>query len=478
MLEFAEFVSALGSPVAIGVMFFLSCAVLLFYRNYSAALFLTICISGALILNVSLKAIFHVARPDTLAGQEAHGYRFPSGHTLGTVVFFGAILYLLWPRLSAAFRMLSVLCYAAGMGLLIWSRLYLGVHMPIDVSASVLIGFSWLGLGAITFKKVFGVRLQFPAGPSTVTQTSTDPIPEGTNALVVLLNRSAGTFKNQGSVLIDNIRARLQQQTRPFALWEVRGSELTAKARQAISQGAKTIVIAGGDGSVGATAAALLGTDTVLGILPLGTLNHLARDLGIPTALDEALNVIIAGDSIQIDVGKVNGHVFINNSSLGLYPSVVLARDQFSAATGAGKWSAFLNAAWRVFGSYANYDLEIELPEKSIARHTPFVFVGNNTYSFSIFNLGERTAIDRGILSLHTVHNLSRSALLAMVMRTLVKSDADNASYDSMEGSRFVIKCARKKILVATDGEVLKLEPPLRYEIHPKALRVCVPSRA
>ena len=98
------------------------------------------------------------------------------------------------------------------------------------------------------------------------------------------------------------------------------GSEVTTLAQQAAKGDADTVVAGGGDGTISSVAAALIGKDKRLGILPFGTMNHFAKDLFIPLELEGAIGTIVAGHETKVDVGEVNGEIFINNSSLGLYP--------------------------------------------------------------------------------------------------------------------------------------------------------------
>src|SRR5947199_3052283 len=106
------------------------------------------------------------------------------------------------------------------------------------------------------------------------------------------------------------------------------GSELTELARSAVSNGARAVVAGGGDGTVSAVASALVGTDKALGVLPLGTLNHFAKDLCIPLEVVGAARNVCEGREVSVDVGEVNGRVFINNSGLGLYPHIVRRREK------------------------------------------------------------------------------------------------------------------------------------------------------
>ena len=120
-------------------------------------------------------------------------------------------------------------------------------------------------------------------------------------------------------------------------------------AREAVESGAMRVLVAGGDGTANAVAGALVGSAVTLGILPLGTLNHLAKDLGIPLTLEEAIDTAVHGEELLIDVGMVNGRAFLNNSSLGIYPHLVRHRDRQRQHPGWSRGISGLRAAWRVF---------------------------------------------------------------------------------------------------------------------------------
>ncbi len=126
------------------------------------------------------------------------------------------------------------------------------------------------------------------------------------------------------------------------------GDELRSITRSALREKPRIIVAGGGDGTLSAVASLLVGTDTALGVLPLGTLNHFARDLRIPTQLDQAVAVLAAGYQTRIDLGEVNGRTFLNNSSLGLYPGIVRDRERQQRSLGRGKrWALVLGRAHR-----------------------------------------------------------------------------------------------------------------------------------
>jgi len=237
------------------------------------------------------------------------------------------------------------------------------------------------------------------------------------------------------------------------------------------------VVAAGGDGTIGTVAGALAGTSTPLGILPLGTLNHLAKDLKIPFDLKEAVLTIAAGKTREIDVGEVNGHIFVNNSSIGLYPKAVLRRNQEIIRLGRGKWPAMLDASIRVFLRFPLVTLRLETSDGSLTRTTPFLFVGNNRYEMKLLRVGDRPSLERGELCTYLLKNASRLALLRILLLGLlgIKREKDFTFILSKEVQ---VQTRRRHITVSADGQLMTLQTPLNYRIRPKALRVFAPETA
>lgn len=254
------------------------------------------------------------------------------------------------------------------------------------------------------------------------------------------------------------------------------GDELLELAALAARSEAATIVAGGGDGTICGVASALVDTDKALGVLPLGTFNHFAKDLGIPLDIEGAAQTIIAGHAIQIDVGEVNERIFINNSSLGLYPSIVHHREQ-KQRLGHRKWPALIWAAFTVLRRYPFMDVRLNADGKEFSSRTPFVFVGNNEYEMESFNIGGRACLDAGRLSLYFSHRTGRLGLLRLALRAFLKRLPQGEEFVAMCTSEVSIETRRKRVHVSTDGEVTIMQPPLRYRIRPGALRVIVPAR-
>ncbi len=256
-----------------------------------------------------------------------------------------------------------------------------------------------------------------------------------------------------------------------------RGSELRPLAEQKLSEGHSPIIAGGGDGTISTVASVLTDTGTPLGILPLGTLNHFAKDLKIPLDTEGAVDVILNGSIAGVDVGEVNGHVFINNSSLGLYPSIVHRRQQQQHRLGWGKWPAFVWAALSVLRRYPFLAIRLVVDTAELRRRTPFVFIGNNEYEMEGVRIGARACLNAGKLSLHVAHRTGRWGLVRFAIRALLGTLANEKDLDTMCSEEIWIETRHKLLRVATDGEVTLMETPLHYIIRPEALQVLVPGK-
>jgi diacylglycerol kinase family enzyme len=294
------------------------------------------------------------------------------------------------------------------------------------------------------------------------------------DALTCILNDKAGTNNAaEARALIDRIASERGWQAQ--ILLSSTGADLPRLAKQACTAG-RLIVSGGGDGTVAAVAAALVGTDAVLGVLPMGTLNHFAKDLAIPLELEKAVQTLFTGKVARVDVGEVNGQIFLNNSSIGFYPRVVQERER-QQRQGRSKWLAFAQAGALIFKQSRTLHVELDGDDTHQSYDTPFVFVGNNRYTVAGMEIGTRAALDGGKLWICTAPYAGRLRLLALAGEALLGlvRDADLAAFETDKAD---IRVNRAHVQVATDGEVNLMQTPLHYRIQPAALRVMVPTNA
>jgi diacylglycerol kinase family enzyme len=254
------------------------------------------------------------------------------------------------------------------------------------------------------------------------------------------------------------------------------GNTLAGAARQLVADGHTIVAAGGGDGTISSVASVLVGGDATLGVLPLGTLNHFARDLGIPLTLEDAIAVITHGGVTRVDVGDVNGRVFVNNSSVGLYPRLVWEREQ-RQRQGHRKWTAMAAAAWTVWRRYRRVTVVVNAGDGGPARvHTPFVFVGNNPYQLSGLKFGSRPALNGGTLQVCMAPELSAAGVVRVLGWTLAGRLDSFENFVSLDTTSLTIGARRPRLGVSLDGEIMVLTTPLRYRIRPAALRVAIPN--
>jgi diacylglycerol kinase family enzyme len=236
------------------------------------------------------------------------------------------------------------------------------------------------------------------------------------------------------------------------------------------------LVAAGGDGTVNAVASAVAGTTTILGVVPLGTLNHFAKDLGIPLDVPSAVATVANGLTTTVDAGEVNGRLFFNNASVGLYPRLVWERAR-EQQRGRRKSYAFLLALARVWRRYRRVTVSVHDGSRARVVHTPFVFVGNNEYVLEGVRIGGRARIDQGVLQVCMAPGLRRVDVMRILLAALVGRLHAIDRFESVTTQQLSIAAYRRRLGVSLDGELQILDTPLHFRTRPRALQVLVPRR-
>jgi len=291
----------------------------------------------------------------------------------------------------------------------------------------------------------------------------------------VLLNAAAGLRSRQVQAEAARIRELFANLEVQADVRSVAGPDLLAAAREGAASDSDVVVMAGGDGTVSAGAGGLAGTGKPMGVLPLGTLNHFARDLGVPTELADAVRNVAEGIVREVDVGEANDRVFVNNSSFGLYPAAVALRDAWMARQSMQKWVAMGRAAFDTLRRFPVVRLTLRLPEGGLNVTTPMVFIGNNRYETKLFSLGKRPALDEGELWVYLARDAGRFRFVRLALRALVGRLDDSRDFQGLCVKEMLVEDRRGVLRVAFDGEVCHVAPPLRYRIRTRALRVIVP---
>ncbi len=283
----------------------------------------------------------------------------------------------------------------------------------------------------------------------------------------VLINDSSGA----AGPGMDALKASFAAQGVEATVLPFGAGDFVEQIRQAAA-GVDAVVIGGGDGTIRTAAEALEGTATPLGVLPMGTFNHFARGLGIPTDLDAAIHTIATGVARPISAGRIGGRLFLNNAALGLAPDVVVMRHE-SHGSILGRALATLPVALGALLRLRRMRLTASFPSRTLAVETPFVFVTPNDYAPSLFRFAVTGRRDDGRLNVFLATPDSPLDAVRMAFRVL-RGHLDRHLDTSVE--RHVTLASRRHHLrVLIDGEVVRLPPPLVIEGVAEALHVIVP---
>ncbi|WP_375392111.1 diacylglycerol/lipid kinase family protein [uncultured Sphingomonas sp.] len=286
----------------------------------------------------------------------------------------------------------------------------------------------------------------------------------------VLVNAGGGTARGLGDRCAGEVEkafaaAGLSVEVRMLP-GEAIGAAAAALADRAL------VVVGGGDGTLGSAAGELARGGAALGILPLGTRNHLARELGVPLDLGAAAKLIAARPIRRIDLARANGRAFVNNASIGAYPELVEERDRRDAP----KWLATLPATWAVLKRLRHHRLRLTLAGREQPVLTPLLFVGNNRYALDAGRLGAREALDDGVLCVFAVAAKRRRDLVGFALRTVMgRADPQRDFALIGDTAELTVDGHPASVAVALDGEVTRLPLPLRFTVEPGALGVVAP---
>ena len=292
--------------------------------------------------------------------------------------------------------------------------------------------------------------------------------------VTVLLNRGGGAVAADPKIG-DKVASALSQAGVDAEVELVEGGDCAVRCRSIAERGDELLVVGGGDGTISAAASALVGTKTVLGILPLGTLNHFARDLGIPTKLEDAAKLIAERRDRKVDVAEMNGRIFINNSAIGLYPLLVVDRDSQRRRLGRSKAAAMLVASIRTLFRFGHQRLVLTIDDRNAQIDTPLLFVGNNDYRMDLAAAGQRDSLEGGRLCVLVMRKKTRRGFIAATFRALLGRSRTDDMVRLDDAERLRVSSRKRMIAVSLDGEVARVELPLEYKIRPKALRVTAP---
>lgn len=289
----------------------------------------------------------------------------------------------------------------------------------------------------------------------------------------VLLNAKSGQGAAARSV--DLIRERLEGAGFRVEITVANGGALARAGRRYLEAGATHLIAGGGDGTISCVAALAIEAEVPLGVLPLGTLNHFAVDAGIPTELPDALETIVAAKESSVDVGEVNGRLFLNNVSLGVYPRIVALRER-KRQRGVAKWLALLWASLVVLRRTPFVAVRLTIDDIPAVRRTPSVLIANNAYKLAGLRATTRDTLTDGRLAVYCLRASGRGALLRLAWAILTGRADESAELESVQVEELAVDTRRGHVRVGIDGELADLQAPLTFRSRPLALRVMRPD--
>jgi YegS/Rv2252/BmrU family lipid kinase len=281
---------------------------------------------------------------------------------------------------------------------------------------------------------------------------------------LLIANPNAGS---DSSDLLRSVRERLSD-TRTVRL--EKGVDLTERVAAAVAE-ERVVVAVGGDGTVHAVANALVETGGVMGVVPAGTLNHFARDLGV-SDVDGAVRVLNAGHIRTVDVGAMSDRVFVNNLGIGLYPEIVRGRERHEGRW--GKWPALVTSAVQVFVTFDPVEGVIEADGDRRALEAAAVFVGNNVFSTDPGRIGTRDRLDEGVLDVRIVR--TSESLRARSNQAWHAITRRPRRVVRIEARKVRIELHRRARPLALDGEEVGERERVEVTIRPRALRFVAPA--
>lgn len=303
-----------------------------------------------------------------------------------------------------------------------------------------------------------------------------DDAPRAANGpFLVIANARSGTNARDGEA-IRRAMAELVEAGVKLRQWDPR-TDLGRILDEEIAAGARSVVAAGGDGTAMALAQEMLGRDAAMAVLPLGTFNYFARGLGLSETPEEAARSLLTADRRPIRIGTVNGQAFLNNASLGIYPSILKEREDVYRRWGRRRlmahWSV-LRTFWR-FQSPMHITLTLPDGTRQEAR-TPLLFVARSAYQLQRFGLAGEEAIARDRMALLIGRGQTRAELFRLAWRLVTRRMQLGRDYDLVEAERVRVETRRAQPLLAFDGEKRREQGPFDFAMSDAPLDILIPS--
>lgn len=322
-----------------------------------------------------------------------------------------------------------------------------------------------------------------PAGGGAGPTSSVPPRLDPASPLRFVVNAGAGAVDVDAKRSV--IEAALAEHGRRGELRVCGAADLPRVAREAASAAAadgSAVVAVGGDGSLNTVAQACHAAGCPMGVMPYGTFNYFARTHGLPTEPAAAARLLMRAGPRPVQVAAINQRLFLVNASLGLYPQLLQDREAYKAQFGRSRLVALGSAFVTLLREHRQLKLRIDHAGGTRVLRTPTLFVGNNPLQLQQIGLPEATQIEHGQLAAVLLKPVSTLAMLGLLARGALGQLGEADDVLSFAFDQITVAPAmpygKRRIKVATDGEIGWAKAPLQFRVSPQPLYLLKPAPA
>lgn len=293
-----------------------------------------------------------------------------------------------------------------------------------------------------------------------------------------VLNRGGGTLRTLDlDAFCERMRTTLEEAGHSIVIDVAEGGEVaTALDKAAAKRGVDVVLAGGGDGTISAAAARLMGRKKALAVLPAGTMNLFARGLGIPQDLDAAVQAFASGKIVAVDMASANGQPFVHQFSIGMHAKMVHLREKMEFGTRLGKMRASARAAWATINNPPAMKVSLTVGEAEVATHISGIGITNNLFGEG--HLPYADDPDGGVLGVYVTMTRQRGELLRFFLNMARGKWRDNQHVEihQADNAALEIHPSNERLRAVVDGELVRLEAKTVFKTHPGALKVLIPA--
>ena len=268
----------------------------------------------------------------------------------------------------------------------------------------------------------------------------------------------------------------LRESGRSFRISVAKASEIKELAEERAATKCDVLVAGGGDGTVCAVGEAALRHGTTLGVIPLGTFNYFAKNIGIPLEVEQAARVLVEGKLLPAPVLDLDGRLILNSASIGIHPAALLKRRKLYRVWGRSQLNAYLSVLWTAFQPPPRLRVRLRTDTGEVVRETPMVTICSNAFQMQTFGLVGTECLASGKFALYIARMAGRATTFRLGLRVLFRRLRLGHDYEAICASEAIIETLRRhRVRVALDGELGSHESPMRFRLAPKELMVLAP---